>query len=584
MLQHLPFSFGKAKSLLICETDGFSLSGVVVAHQDDDIQVLHRARSEQGNMAEALETLLAKLADEGWKANGPAVLLTPAVLSTLVELPVSPVKPRPLPQMKMLVQNEVEVLLIQHMLRWSIGNLLLRQGYLTDEQLQTVLDMQQNKPNANTAMSAADQYSFRRFGELAEELGYIKRSQLSACLEGQEWLKGEEFPIECNWSAQGAAKDAPGTFNWLVSCVSQPLLKRWVDLFAGQNIELKALYPVTSCAAALVQKQPDPHVVLQALPGQAVLLRQQHDVVSHLHIDSHSGKSSLELCLESYHALQTSHHEPLWLIARFAEEESLAKELEDALGIEINRLRDERLDELLSAQMLAVARHEFKQLDSGFCLGLQEGGPLPAPLQRPQIRAAILMGILVLLIAVAELSLSLRQQWAQTEHQELAEKWAKKKRESKKVKKLKRQYSQAKQAITDKQAEIKRLQAMLDFYNQVIPGREALILDLLGMLQQVVDDETLFFSLQETDISATAREYVKQINKNAVATAHFELSGWALNEAAAQQLINNVQAAIKQWSMEIYQMPVMAAKGPFNLDGYAVTMHLVKWQLKEDKP
>jgi hypothetical protein len=583
MLQRLPFSLGKAKSLLICETDGFSLNGAVVELQDDTIQVVTRARSEHGNMAEALNILLSALSNDGWQGDSPAVLLTPAVLSTLVELPVNPARPRPLPQMKTLVQNEVEVLLIQHMLRWSIGNLLLRQGYLTNEQLQTVLDMQQNKPNSNVGMSVADQYSFRRFGEIAEELGYIQRDHLAACLEGQEWLKGEEFPVECNWSPQGAVEDVPGAFNWLVSCVSQPLLKRWKDLFGRHNIKLKALYPVTTCCAALVQHHKDPHVVLQTLPGQAVLLRQQQGVISHLHSDTHSGKSSLALCLESYHALQASHREPLWLIASPAEQEPLAEELEKSLGVDIQRFHDKRLDKLFSASMLAVSFHEFKCINSRFCLGVQEGGPLLPPLQRVEVRAAILMGGLILLMAAGELSLSLRQQWAKTEHQQLAEQWNKKKQASKKIKKLKKQYQQAKQAVEDKQADIARLNAMLDFYNQAVPGREALILDLLGMPQNVVDDETIFTTLQETDVPAAAREYVAINHKNSLATEHFELAAWALNEAAAQQLIQNVQAAVADWSMAVYEMPVIMAKGPFNLDGYAINMRLVKWQAKGDR-
>ncbi len=581
MLKHLSLPFGKAKTLLLCETDGFSLNAVVVERHDDDIRVLHRALSEQGNMTEALSDVLVQLAGQGWSAGCPAILLTPAVLATLIELPVNPAKPRPLPQMKMLVQNEVEVLLIQHMLRWSIGNLLLRQGYLTDEQLQTVLDMQQNKPNPNTGLSMSEQYSFRRFGELAEELGYIKRSQLSACLEGQEWLKGEEFPIECNWSPQSPVNDSPGMFNWLVSCVSQPLLKRWVDLFARHNMSLKALYPTSCCSAALLQQQPDPHVVLQTLPGQVVLLRQQQGIITHLHADSHVSKSSLSMCLESFHALQISHHEPLWLITGSDEQETLAAELEQSLGTTVNRFADERLDALFSASMLAVASHEFDFARSSFCLGVQEGGPVPPPLQRVEVRAGLLAGVLLLLLVGTEVSLSLRQQWAQTEHQQLSEKWAETNRALKKIKKLKRQHQQARQAVADKQAEIQRLQAMLDFYNKTVPGREALVLDLLGMLQHVVDEQTLFLAFNETDAPLSAQQYVSKNHKNSFVSEHFELLGWALNEAAAQQLIQNVQAAIKNWNMEVYDTSVMTAKGPFNLDGYSVNIMLLKWQQKE---
>lgn len=75
---------------MVCETDGFSLRAAVLRRADHDLNVLYRAQTEQVDMAEGLGDVLAALKNQGWQGGGAAILLSPAVFSTLVELPVNP--------------------------------------------------------------------------------------------------------------------------------------------------------------------------------------------------------------------------------------------------------------------------------------------------------------------------------------------------------------------------------------------------------------------------------------------------------------------------------------------------------------
>jgi hypothetical protein len=133
--------FGKSSELLVCETDGFSLRAAVVKRNGIRVDVIHHVQSELSDMAEAIKDIVSQLESKGWKGK-ETILLSPAVLSTLVELPVDPKKPRPLAQMQELVRWEVEPLLMQHTTQWTVGHLLVGQGYMSADQAQTVMDMQ----------------------------------------------------------------------------------------------------------------------------------------------------------------------------------------------------------------------------------------------------------------------------------------------------------------------------------------------------------------------------------------------------------------------------------------------------------
>src|SRR5690606_15758175 len=100
--------------------------------------------------------------------------------SGLIELPVSPTKPRPAIQMQELIRWELEPLLMQCNMYWAAGQLLLRMGYLDEGQLKDVVERQQGKQKGSNGDNSA--YSFKRFCELAIEMGYITQEQMHECL------------------------------------------------------------------------------------------------------------------------------------------------------------------------------------------------------------------------------------------------------------------------------------------------------------------------------------------------------------------------------------------------------------------
>ncbi|WAK03176.1 hypothetical protein [Methylobacter sp. YRD-M1] len=571
--------FGKSSQLLVCETDGFSLHGAVLARSGSRIVLLHQAKTEQVDMAEALTDVVSALKADGWKGGGSAVLLTPAVLSALAELPVNPKKPRPVAQMMELVRWEAEPLLMQHMARWTVGQLLAGRGYMTEEQVQAVMDLQQGKPNPAGGLALSDKFSSRRFGDLAEELGYIKRSQLNACLAAQTWLKADDELIECNWTSQGAVEDIPGTFHWLVSCVGQSLLQRWTEVFNRQGVKLMSMYPSAGCGANLLPKSQTAGLILETHPRQVWATRLNAGKIAAHHQYLSLTQSPLEICLESYHALQAAPNEPLWL-AGGHDAPLLAADLRQMLAVEVNELDDPAVGEVVTPGMAGAAHHALGISGEGRCVGVREGGPLPPLPQRLEVRAAALAALLLVSVAAAEISLMVRKDAVEAHKQEVDARWKSIDEATKRIKAQTEQIEQRKKTLAQQKADQARLEAMLNFYSHAIPEREELVRGVLGVLQETVTDEVIIVSIDETAKSAKAMPVASAmpavVKDKRVEVESFNIEAWAVSEAAAQAFIQKMKEKVAPWHLEVRDAQVSSRTGPLNLDGFAVLMRLVR--------
>lgn len=568
--------FAKPSPLLICETDGFSLRAAVVGKAGQRLLVQQQARVEQVDMAEALPELLETLKAGGWRGGGRAILLSPAVLSTLIELPVNPDKPRPMAQMLELVRWEVEPLLMQHLTRWWVGNLLVGRGYMSEEQAQAVMDLQQGRPNPAGGLALQDKFSLRRFGDLAEELGYIKRSQLNACLTGQEWLRADDERIECGWSPQGAVADVPGSFNWLVSCLHQPLLQRWSSLFAKNGLKLQAAYPLTGCGTALLKHKLAAMTVLEAHHGQAFATRLKDGLIESRHGYLKPGKTPLETCLETYHAMRIPPTEPLWLAGWDVETPTLAADLAEMLSVDVHELGLADTEHGMTPGMAGAARHVLGLAEPGHCAGVREGGPLPPLPQRLEFRAAALIVLLLAVVAAAELSLTLRLHAANSEKLALDERWRVVDQSKRRIDAKIAQIKKHQQALDGQQNEYRRYQAILDFHGRAVPERMALIKHLLSGLQLAVNDDVVVTALDEPARAAPALPSPDANAAPPQEVESFNLSAWAISETAAQNFIQSLTAQVAELALEVRDAQVNSDKGPFNLDGFGVELRLVK--------
>lgn len=569
--------FSAPSELLVFETDGFSLRAALIKNSGYKTSVVFTAGSPLADMAEAVKEIAEQLKQNGYKG-GKAILLSPAVLSTLVELPINPKKSRPIPQMQELIRWEVEPLLMQHTTRWTVGHLLVGQGYMTAEQAQTVMDMQQGKANPTGELQTTDKLSLRRFGELAEELGYIRRSQLNACLTGQEWLKSEDEDIALGWSAQGEVEDVPGTFGWLVSCMSKSLLDRWESTFKTHNIKLLAMYPLTGSSNTLHHSDAPSSVIIESHKGMAFISKLHKGFVTNQQQYVNPQQSDVARCLESFHSMSATTNTVIGLATWQGNTNDLVTELKTTLEREVTALEPTTPSENVSPGMLGAALHLFQKKLAHRVAQVRVGGPLPPVMQRPTTRAGILVAVLVGLIAISEVSLALIQYQTLAEKEKVDLQWEIVSNSNKRISAQAEEIEQRKEEIKKQEQEQKRMQALIDFYGHDIPERVSLVQSLLGILQRTVTDEVVINSIDELGKRASFKQVINSTlsQDSRVEIENFNIDAWALSETAAQSFLQSLAEAIQPWGLEIRDPKVLSRQGPLNLEGFGIGFRIVK--------
>lgn len=614
----LPF-LGKPSSLLVCETDGFSLRGAVLARSGNDVTVLHSAQSRAPGMDEAVAELVERLRSSGWRG-GKAVLLTPGVVPALLELPVDPKKPRPPEQMEDLVRWEIEPMLMQHTTLWSVGRILVGMGYLTEEQARAVIDMQQGRGKPGGAEADLEIYSFKRFGDLAIELGYVERKQLDECLVRQEWLKTEGEELACGWSAQSgpAHEENPGSHRWLACAVSRTLMQRWVAVFSRHGVRLQGLYPLAGCAATLLGEGDTPRLVLESHAGVVTATSVDAGAVTAFNmqqeplwqlLESHAGlvtatnihagaitgfhmqqaslSGPLEACLEAYHALTPPEPETIWLAAVKEEAGDLPAQLEQMLGREVRALpgstQPEAADQVTPG-MLGAARHALRLPGLNRCCDVPVDGPRKPVWQRLEVRAVAASMLLLLCLGAAETALQVRMELAAAKKARVDKEAATLDAAVAGIKSEIDRVKKQQESLQAKRDELTRAEARVRFFGEELPERAAFVQSLLSALEQSVMEEVVVDLIEEIPVSRTARPggaaagtpTVFPATGNVAAADGFLLGAWALNETAAQQFVQAIKNAMQSWGMEVKEVSVIAQAGRLGLQGNAVRLRIVK--------
>jgi hypothetical protein len=596
----------RPSSLLVCETDGFSLRGAVLARSGNEVTVRYSAESRLPAMDQAVAELVDRLRSAGWRGK-KAVLLTPAVVPALLELPVDPARPRAPEQMEELVRWEMEPMLMQHTTLWSVGRILVGLGYLTEEQARAVIDMQQGRGRPDDQMEV---YSFKRFGDLAIELGYINRQQLDECLVRQEWTKTEGEEVACGWAAQhGAGSGEDGGYRWLASAVSRTLMQRWVDVFARHGVSLGQLYPLAGCAAAVLGGDEANRLLIESHGGMATATVVRDGALAALHmqpealwmlLESHAGlvtatnlrdaavtgfhmhqsslSGPLEACLEAYHALTPPEPEVLWLAAVSAEAGDLASQLEQMLNRRICLL-PEASDETgagATPGMLGVARHALGLAGGELCSEVRVAGPRKPLMQRVEARAAIAALVFLAILGAVETALQVRMDLVETRKARVDKEVATLDASVASVKAEIDRIKQQQETLQAKRNEAAQAEARAKFFGEELPRRSAFLQSLLGALEMSVTEEVVVDRVEEIPVAHIALQSTLPSLAPAIPPGGFRVSAWALHENAAQQFVQAIKSAMTPWGMDIVEVSVVAQTGRLGLHGNAISLRIVK--------
>lgn len=566
LIDRLPF-VGRPNSVLVCETDGFYLRAAVVARDGSHLKVTQIAKSNSTEYRTAVNDVISSLREQGWKGR-EAILLTPSVFSTLIELPISPKQPRTPLQMQELIRWEIEPLYLQHSTLWSVGQLLLALGYIDEVQVAAVLERQQGKVNSGPSEGNNRGYTFKHFCELAKEMGFINQANIDECLVRQSWLRSDSEELSCGWLAQeisgGGYKadsiDYDGGHQWLVSGANAGVMRQWESAFAAHKVVLNDVYPLVGCALGQADISLNT-IVLESMHAMASGIRLESGVVKAVKTQQNRSISDLDACLENYHELAAPGIEMVYLAVASETTNSLAQQLSEMIGHEVEVIPTSGAD--VSAGMLGAASTKLLKKSSRHVASVSVRGPQPPILKRVEVRAIAAAILICMVIAILEFSLYVRKDMAQVEHTKIAE--AKKEFDAVVASAQARvdEIEKLQAEIKYKDEELAKLIERFDFFAIELPARNDFVKALLSELVNNVTDDVVINAVEETP------------------NLGFRIAGWALSETAAQQFIQSFKNAMVPLGMDIADPLVRSQAGRLGLLGYDIHFRLVSTRVTE---
>ncbi|GIW79817.1 MAG: hypothetical protein KatS3mg105_1624 [Gemmatales bacterium] len=568
-----------AARLLVVETDIFHLRAAIVHRRKDHAVVEKVAQARSADFGEALAEIRSSFASV--KMPKRAILLSPEVLPAILELPVDPAKPRPAAQMQELIRWEMESYLAQHAMTRRIGDIAIGRGYLTADQVRTVLQHIERRKRDSMIRGPGDRRGLARFGEVAVELELLTRPQVEECLAIQERLQvPEEDHVYC-WMPVTEAASPSGQFRWLVSCVNRSVRESWADVFRQQRLHLQGIYPLIGNAAAAL---PDDACqrsasILEVQAGVIGASQVQGGCLTAQQVYYTSGRSAT---LETYlDLLGTDSTGPVYLAGRHANLPAVGKELRSLLQREVSTIPLNVDDATANAESLAgivgAARHAFGLVEKRSAPALPVQDPPPPLWQQPRMRWLAAAAALAFCMLVGEWFLARWKKAITADHPVLAQLDARVRQNqqianlAKKGKNAEELLAKAKKELADK----RRLRAALE--NEVI-RRLVAERDRLRQLRHTLENRlarrTQFVSdvLQALGRATTDEVVINNIKDSGNDELHIQ--AWSLSEAAGQQFAERFADRLQPWHLVITDVQIRSQRGRLGLEGFGIDLKL----------
>ena len=568
-------SFGKPSQILVVESDGLSLRAAVISREGNRLVTHQHAVSNLLDPGLALTEVINNIRTNGW-SGGQAVLLTPAAMSSLIELPINPKKPKPLPQMQALIRWEAEPLLLQQQNQWSIGYLMIKQGLMTPEQVNHIRGIQQANKPAGMGLGAQQRSNFQRFGELALENGYVDKDSLAGFIQCQNWLRSDEEDIECGWQPQAAVKDAPGIYNWLISCVYKSVINRWSESFKNHGIKLLQVFPLTGASGGLLKSGNNEQLLIESGPGIITTTGLLKGQINQFQTNHMASTKSYEACLEAYHAANTDSVEEIWLSCHSEKANQLYQELSDVLDKPVEFLSGIDASTGVTPGMLGAASQVTGLYSGSACVPISVGGAKPPLNQRQEVQFAGLAAVLLLTIVAAEVTMHV-QETRIVEQKNVLDERAKTLDEAvKRITAINDQIDARKNLLKAQQASQQRMEARMTFFGEELPERNMLLQAVLGTLQNALNDHIVLNSIDEMGKRLPMMTANQPVQSDFIELDNFNIDAWSLSESAAQEFIQALKDSATTWNLIVKDVQILERSGPLGLDGYAVGLSLVK--------
>lgn len=531
-------ALARREPILALAHDGFRLTGALLDPRQD-YQLIAQASSDAWQIAAAVDEIVMALGTPPLRA----VLATPTVTPTLLDLPLEPGQARSAQDMLGLVRWELEPLHAEQVTLWTLGNVLVGRGKLTPEQRQAlVAELGHRRGGAGTFAPA-------RFGDLAVEWDWLVREDIEAALALQQQLVSLDEQVVCAWTPVGGEASAGGHgTHWLAAAMNLTVLGRWVAACERHGMRLEGVAPAHGVAAA--GKPGLTGLVLEMHATAIAVSRYDAGRLLSYAQRAPGDGDPLAVALDLLHEqLLPDDHLILWLPAS-AQAGALETELQAATGRVLQPLSK---SPRLAAAELAARRAGGE----GMAVPLIPGSEPPPPLwQRAEMWGVAAALLLTVGMGGYELTALARQALLEGTARALHAKHAALSEAQNRLSQGQEAAKKADQARAEVDAEVLRLQSELDFYDRQLGQRHDFVLRSLSALVESVSAEVLVEEITES------------------AWFEYDIVAWSLSQEAGYRFARELARNLVDWQMEVGEITVKSKNARFGAEGFEVRFPL----------
>ncbi len=553
LLETIPF-LNRVNNVLVGEADLVGIKATVFQRQGEMVTITQECHADSLELQVAVNELVQQARKQGWDGKH-AVLLTPAVAQAVIELPIPPKHKLSPQQVAESVRWEMEPFVSQHMRLFGLGQILLANHFIKPEQITEILNQQEA---ANVSKNKAVVY--KRFGELAVEMGFASQAQVDKALLRQAWLLGSGEDIQCGWAPQAGAESSAGSHAWLGSAMNKHLLRQWQAAFSALEIKLDACYALsgnTATGAGLDKKDkkpPKPELIFELHEGLVTGTHLQNADVKQQQTLAFSAENLLSTIADVFHRFGLDEIEHLSLVDVISKSEKnrqqLTADIETVIGHKVHVLTPPTPHTGIG--MLSVARDYLRMKDSRPLAAVSVNEPSPPPLQRTEVRMALGAVTLLILLGVTEGMLQARQYWIEAESAKVEQDLGKINAAISRIQKKVDTVKKLKQDIKDRQAEIKDVNRSIELLANDLPKRNQTVYEFLNQIDRTISEDVVIDRISEDTILG------------------FTVSAWAISESSAQEFVRHLQVALHPMGFKLKDITVTSQTGRLGLMGYAI--------------
>jgi len=560
-----PPLLGYPSRVLLCLHDGYRLHAAIVNKASRKPEVKEFVSSNAVTAERALEDIASQFSARKQKLPRKAIVISPMVVSTLLELPVDPDAPLEVTEMSELVRWELEVQYAQLQQLWEIGAILQGRGFMNAMQRVEIL----RELEKIGELAAHDQNAF---AEVAVNMGYLTQDELQECLQFQEARLKVEESLHCGWMSVSNKKDhQAGAWPWQATGIAESERLAWLQGLETLNVELLGLFPLIGSAAAAMSP-------LELKPSQEQILLEVHQEqiachrlgsnrllasLSEVRITGSDDLNAIMALLSQLVSAQTQRIDVLSInghVQKITQQASEQLSI-DAVPIALNATAEqmpEAMSPVLFSAMLGTLLYPQVEAKRHLLLPLSpraQGLPFWArdELRRlaPTGTALVALLILVTLQGGRLLMLNSEAEDAGLLYSEARAKYNKAREEETIVNSLRKRIDQLESDLVVQNARLQINRDVLLLRRQRVP-------ELLRTLSLVSNRHTLITSIVEGP---------KQ--------SGFFISGWSYSYLDAQNLMADLtqRATAMQWILANAQ--VRKGVGPYQMQGYQFNFWLV---------